>query len=297
MTGEPSADAGGQANKEIETLTLDRAGAVRLSFWSRFDEGTLLAALTTYPERSVWMPETSEYAIARPWRRRPEITELAELSAMRHPSQLVAAAAERARDNGAFLLLMVEVEESRRPAFYDRIGMKLLQEVVTYELRSAPAAAPRRMTFERADVGQREDLAALLAIDGASFPWVWRNSEAEFFEYADAPGVELFLGRLDGRPVAYLGLTAYLGFGHIDRVAVVPELQGRGLGTEAVRFAIARLASSGARKIGLSTQRDNLRSQHVYERLGFRRAITNDYRLYGKILACPDGVADMFAIQ
>lgn len=218
---------------------------------------------------------------------------------MRHPEALVNAAAERAGRLGAYLLLMVEVEESRRSSFYSRIGMDLLEEVVTYELRALPPppTRPAPLSFTRADVDDPRDLAHLLSIDGASFPWVWRNSPAEFREYGDAPGVEIFLGRLDGHPAAYLGTTAYLGFGHIDRVAVLPDLQGAGLGTAAVRFGIDRLVSAGAKKIGLSTQRVNLRSQHVYERLGFRRAITNDYRLYGKILAVPDGVADMFAIQ
>jgi len=134
-----------------------------------------------------------------------------------------------------------------------------------------------------------------LKIDHAAFPWVWWNEPPEFLEYSEAPGVEMFIGRLDGRPVACLGITAYLGWGHIDRVAVLPELQGRGLGTDAVRFALRRLAASGAKRVGLSTQKGNIASQRVYERLGFRRAVTNDYRLYGKVLARPIGVTDMFS--
>lgn len=265
--------------------------------WSRFDEGTLAEAIRGYPGRSVWIPETSEYTVVRPWRHRSEIAEIAELSALRNPNALVEAAASSARENGANLLLMVEVEESRRPAFYERIGMPLLEEVVTYELRVLPnLAGPSQIKFDIADANDPGDLNDLLAIDEASFPWVWKNSPAEFRQYGDAPGVELFVGRLDGRPVACVGVTAYLGFGHIDRVAIIPECQGQGLGTEAVRFALRRLASAGAKKIGLSTQRANVRSQHLYERLGFRRAITNDYRLYGRVLAQPDGVAGMFAI-
>ncbi len=90
-------------------------------------------------------------------------------------------------------------------------------------------------------------------------------------------------------------MTAYLGWGHIDRVAVIPDLQGQGLGTDAVRFALRRLATAGAKRIGLSTQRGNIASQKVYERLGFRRAIASDYRLYGKILLRPPGVTNMFS--
>jgi ribosomal protein S18 acetylase RimI-like enzyme len=282
----------------IEPMTLDDAARLRLSFWTRFDETSLVETLRTYPGRSVWMPETSEYALVRPWRHRPEIASIAELSAMRHPSELAGAAERRALGLGANLVLMVEVEESRRPAFYKGIGFNLLEEVVTYELAKIPdLAGASRLKFTRADIENPVDLRELLEIDHASFPWVWWNEPAEFQEYADAPGVEIFIGRYDGRPVSYLGMTAYLGWGHIDRVAVIPELQGQGLGTDAVRFTLRRLVTSGATRIGLSTQRGNLASQKVYERLGFRRAITSDYRLYGKILLRPPGVTNMFSNQ
>jgi len=39
-----------------------------------------------------------------------------------------------------------------------------------------------------------------------------------------------------------------------------------------------------ARRVGLSTQADNLRSQQLYERYGFRRAGGNDYTIYGSWL-------------
>jgi ribosomal protein S18 acetylase RimI-like enzyme len=282
----------------IETLTIEDLARLRLSFWTRFDQEGLQETLRAYPGRSVWMPETSEYAIVRPWRHRPEIAAIAELSAMRHPGELAEAAERHAGELGANLVLMVEVEESRRPAFYQGIGFDLLEEVVTYELGKIPdLAGASGLKFGRADVEHPDDLAELLAVDHSAFQWVWWNEPAEFREYAEAPGVEIFVGRLNGRPVSYFGITAYLGWGHIDRVAVIPELQGQGLGTEAVRFALRRLATSGAKRIGLSTQRANLASQKVYERFGFKRAIASDYRLYGKILVRPQGVTNMFSNQ
>lgn len=271
---------------------------LRLSMWSRLDSDRLRDGLRAYPGRSIWLPETSEYAFVQPWRYREEIANLVELSAVRHPDVLVDAAAAAAVEQGDALLLMVEIDESRRPSFYERIGFELLEEVVTYELGRLPASShhPERLRFEIANIANPDDLEALMRIDEASFPWVWRNSVEEFREYSESPGVEIFLGRLDGRPVSLIGITSYLGWGHIDRVAVLPEFHGTGLGTESVLFAIRRMASGGVKKIGLSTQRKNVRSQHVYERLGFRRSITSDYRLYGRVLRLPSGVKDMFAI-
>ena len=69
------------------------------------------------------------------------------------------------------------------------------------------------------------------------------------------------------------------------RIAVIPERQGSGYGLETLHFAIARLSDLGARRVGLSTQADNLRSQQLYERYGFRRTGGNDYTIYGQWLA------------
>ena len=107
----------------------------------------------------------------------------------------------------------------------------------------------------------------------------------------DHRGHTLFLqqrSRLGDQPVAYAGLTSYLGWGHLDRIAVLPALQNRGFGQEALGFAINRLALQGARRVGLSTQRSNVHSQHLYERFGFRRAWGNDYRVYGRFLRPAD---------
>jgi ribosomal protein S18 acetylase RimI-like enzyme len=37
----------------------------------------------------------------------------------------------------------------------------------------------------------------------------------------------------------------------------------------------------GVRRVGLSTQRTNFRSQRLYERFGFHRTSEHDYRLFG----------------
>src|SRR5262249_31679163 len=101
------------------------------------------------------------------------------------------------------------------------------------------------------------------------------------------------------QPVAYVGLTSYLGWGHLDRIAVLPSLQGQGLGQEGLAFALDHLARLGSRRVGLSTQRTNVHSQHLYERAGVRRAWGNDYRVYGRFLRRngehPGGGASQFS--
>jgi ribosomal protein S18 acetylase RimI-like enzyme len=130
-------------------------------------------------------------------------------------------------------------------------------------------------------------MAELLRLDHAAFPWLWWNSAAEFAAYAETTGVRLFLGRERGRPIAYVGVTSFPGWGHLDRIAVDPTAQERGLGREALAFAVGALAQAGAGRVALSTQETNVRSQRLYERFGFRRTPDHDYRLYGATLGAP----------
>jgi ribosomal protein S18 acetylase RimI-like enzyme len=46
-------------------------------------------------------------------------------------------------------------------------------------------------------------------------------------------------------------------------------------------FAIESLRRQGARRIGLSTQGTNRRSQRLYQRFGFIRTPDLDYQLFG----------------
>ncbi|MGB3329330.1 MAG: GNAT family N-acetyltransferase, partial [Thermomicrobiales bacterium] len=94
------------------------------------------------------------------------------------------------------------------------------------------------------------------------------------------PGVEVWIGIAEGAVVSYVGFTNYHAWGHLDRIATRPALQGRGFGREAAQFAIQTMVGQGARRIALSTQGDNVQSQRLYDRLGFHRTPTHDYRVY-----------------
>lgn len=277
----------------IRELAIADVNRIRFGFWSRFSNEDAKRTIHRYPGRSVWLPDTLEYAIVGPWRHRDEIANVQELSAVRHPVEMLNAVVERCARLRAAAVISIETQEIRNPSFYERAGFQLLEEVVTYERDCRIPLTPRRgaLRFRAADLSHREDLDLLLALDHASFPWLWWNSAAELDAYVHAPGVEILIGYAGDRPVSYIGTTAYLGWGHLDRIAVEPGSQGRGYGGESLAVAIERLQGMGAKRIGLSTQRGNERSQRLYERFGFQRAAEHDYRLYGRILKLPPGIA------
>lgn len=261
----------------------------RLRLSRPIHETTVLEALAELPNRSVWSPDTLEFALLAPWRHRCDISLCQELSAVRHPERLLRAATERCREAGDSLFVVLDMDEHRPRGFYDRSGLAPIETVITYEAERSriPPFAPSRIRFERAEPARPDHLAALLAIDHAAFPWLWWNSAAEFREYRHTPGVELHLGFDGDQPVTYLGFTTFSGWGHLDRIAVDPMAQGRGIGRAALSFALDILLRRRANRIGLSTQEGNWRSRRLYEAFGFRRSPLYDYTLYGAALREP----------
>lgn len=247
----------------------------------------LREALASRPHRSVWIPETLEYAVVGSWRNREDISCIDEVVAIRGFEALMHAARGCCADRGDRLLLAIELEASSHRSRYERAGMEVLEEVITYEISvdNVPRMPQRHLRLERVVLGDARSLEVVASIDHEAFPWLWRNSYNEFVEYLNTADVTLSLLRFDGAPVAYIGATLFTNWGHIDRIAVRPELQGNGFARAALILAINDLRQQGARRIGLSTQKTNSRSQHLYEQFGFRRTFDLDYQLFGSWIA------------
>jgi ribosomal protein S18 acetylase RimI-like enzyme len=277
------------------SLTPGDVDRLRLGWWSRLGIEDVRRLVASAPGHSLWIPETHEYILVGPWRHRPDVMHVQDLVAVRHPVELMRAAIAHATDAGSRLFLAVEMAERRQDSFYDQIGLNLLETVISYELPARPGMVESRsgIDIRRVDSLTDEELESFTSVDWKSFPWLWQNSVEEFQDYFTQTGVELFVMHEDGRPVGYLGTTVFPGWGHIDRLAVIRSEQGKGLGRLLTEFAINHLVLLGAVRIGLSTQQRNERSQALYSRLGFRRQVAGDYRIYGRALWQNDAVDDL----
>lgn len=241
--------------------------------------------LRSHPGRSVWVPGTLEHLLIGSWRNRREISSIEEISAVRHLPTLVEQAIVQCHRQGDDLLLALELESHRGRSRFERAGLQQLEEVITYEIETmrVPQLQQHHLHVIEADRQDNMLLLQLLELDNAAFPWLWRNSLEEFCEYLESSGVRVLAIFDRGQIVAYIGITEFEGWGHIDRVAVQPERQGEGFGQAAVMLGLEALRRGGARRVGLSTQRSNVRSQRLYERLGFQRTPELDYHLYGAL--------------
>jgi GNAT superfamily N-acetyltransferase len=267
-----------------EPISSEDAHRLRLGWTSRFDKPDIRNIVSQYPDISQWIPETGEYLIAGPWRHRDDISSVLELSGRDGAADLLRSFAQASKAHNLELALLSEHQESRDPRLYERAGFELIEHIMIYELPEVPLIQPDEFNLDYREmvVLRDDDRAALIELDHEAFPWLWWNSEAEFLNYGRARGVKIYGGwDADGRLISYIGVTRFRSWGHLDRIAVRPDVQGRGIGLESLEWAIYVLAQSGANRIGLSTQARNERSRQLYERYGFHRMAKQDYFLYG----------------
>ncbi len=269
-----------------EPMSPEVAASIRLPWTSLLSREELVTHVSRYPGLAWHIPGTSHYIVAGPWRNRPDILEVFETRGERHRLALwTAVLSLPSSPYGAVLVDATEYRVAGR--FYEQVGVGLLEEVLV--LRSSTLPGPTvDLTLEMAPMRSR-GVRDLMEVDRQAFPWFWRNSREEFEEYLDTPGVSLWVALEDGEAVGYVGITELGGWGHIDRLAVRPERQGRGYGTQLLSWGMRQLYGAGARYVQLSTQESNDRSQGLYRRFGFRQT-RGAYKLYGAYIG--DAVKD-----
>lgn len=79
-----------------------------------------------------------------------------------------------------------------------------------------------------------------------------------------------FTAELDGAVVGHIELVSTgEGEARVARVLIAPDRQGRGLGEQLVRAALAEARARGIRSLTLFVLPDNARAIALYEKLGF----------------------------
>jgi ribosomal protein S18 acetylase RimI-like enzyme len=73
----------------------------------------------------------------------------------------------------------------------------------------------------------------------------------------------------EGNCVGFAIVGVALGAGYLQRLAVSPAAQGRGLGSDLVRASLRWARSHGARSMLVNTQVGNTAAASIYRRLGF----------------------------
>jgi ribosomal protein S18 acetylase RimI-like enzyme len=131
-----------------------------------------------------------------------------------------------------------------------------------------PVRAPARRATRR---GRRSDRDRALAVDHLAFEPFWRFDQAGLDDARRATPVSRF------RVIAHERVDAYAVTGragtlsYLQRLAVRPGEQRRGLGSTLVHDALHWAQRHGARSMLVNTQEHNHAALALYEHLGFVR--------------------------
>ncbi|MGH9188160.1 MAG: GNAT family N-acetyltransferase [Acidimicrobiales bacterium] len=142
--------------------------------------------------------------------------------------------------------------------------------LLAHDLLALPTvSAPPDTRLRRA---HRADRPAVLAVDGLAFPGFWRlDSEGLDEALAATPSTRFRVAVTDGRVTGYAvtGRSGHRGF--IQRLAVAPTHQNRGIGALLTADGLRWLRRRNADRVMVNTQERNQTALSLYERLGFRR--------------------------
>lgn len=125
-----------------------------------------------------------------------------------------------------------------------------------------------------------EDIPTVLDIESVSFTTSW-PANAFANEIGENKLAHYYVGRVDGKIVAYGGIWVILEDSHITTIAVRPEHRGRGLGEQMLVHLLDEAMGRGASWITLEVRESNEVAQRLYRKYGFtnvsiRRAYYSD---------------------
>lgn len=112
-----------------------------------------------------------------------------------------------------------------------------------------------------------EDISAVAAIERMVFsrPWTERS-------FAEAVQQDtLFVVVLKKNTiVGYCGMYCSYEEGEITNVAVMPQVQGHGIGRKMMQFLLRQAGEKGISRVFLEVRISNRNAIHLYENLGFK---------------------------
>ena len=149
-----------------------------------------------------------------------------------------------------------------------RLGMTSVDEVVTFVRYQAPILiTPTPYTIHSANMN---DMDTLFDIDKQAFSPMWQMTHEDMRHARRAAAVCTMA--LDGDEIVGFQLsTMHHHNGHLARLAVLPKMQGKGVGSALVSDLVRYFNRRHLDYISVNTQLSNPSSHHLYTKLGFIR--------------------------
>ena len=200
------------------------------------------------------------------WHGRPDVASVA-LQCRGAPSlDAIGALLQRLRDAGyREVITNALAPGASLPLVDSGFAIRGRLHLLTHELESLP---PLTRLTRRA---RSADLDAVLRVDNAAFDEFWRLDALGFDQAAQATP-RSHTRVTDGECIEGYALFGRADtVGYVQRLAIRPDAQGRGLGLALLTDGLRWMRTHGARTAFVNTQIDNDRALDLYERAGFRR--------------------------
>lgn len=152
-------------------------------------------------------------------------------------------------------------------------GFRRTDRVITLSKadRTTPQVSAAKVTLRRAT---ERDHGIIAEIDRAAFEPLWWRSEDSVRHRAETAS-RFVVAALEGKVVGYAEREQHVSVGHVNRLAVLPSQQERGIGGTLLRTTLEQLWDHSADIVSLNTQATNRASRRLYEKFAF--APTGDY--------------------
>ncbi len=138
--------------------------------------------------------------------------------------------------------------------------------VLEHDMTVTPQILPSPKVILR--TMNESDLPTVEEVDKSGFVPLWRNSRPALISGFTQPGYST-VALLDGEIVGYQ-ISTRSTFGiHLARLAVLPRVQGLGIGYLLVQDLILYCKRLGMRRLTVNTQNDNFASLSLYKKIGF----------------------------
>lgn len=144
--------------------------------------------------------------------------------------------------------------------------------------------AVRRATLEDAEVlaclirSSFRDVAERFDLDSENAPTHPSNCQPDWIRSDLRRGVSYYLACWSGSAAGCVALElSSPPVAYLERLGVLPEQRGRGLGTELVRHVLREARSAGARVVSAGVIAEHTELVAWYERLGFTQTETRRF--------------------
>jgi len=150
------------------------------------------------------------------------------------------------------------------------LGFHYSEDIVTFFRAFSLSLPPAPASAVKLESAYLPHLGDMTRLDQAAFQPPWQMS-ADEIRQAQRQAASCTLALLDEHIVGYQITTRHQDHAHLARLAVSPQLQGRGIGAALLHHLLHGLERRHVRSISVNTQMSNIYSQKLYSRYGFSR--------------------------